>query len=284
MKNGMLLLSLVLPTTVVANGYDHVSNNGQVDVSISVLDCGRIEARKPSMFNPNISDDKPLLSANSCYLISHPNGRLLWDTGLNDALNQVPEGATVMDGAFHFSLPKTLLGQLSELGLKPSDIDYLTLSHLHADHTGNANLFSTAKWLIQTPEYQVAFDPKRSAQQGFDLTQYQALKDSALQIEGDHQVFGDGSVVIISAPGHTPGHQTLYVDLPNYGPIVLSGDLYHSHLNRKQKAIPVFNQPQQTKHSFAKVEALLSATNAELWIGHDMDEFTGKQLAPYQYK
>ncbi|MGF1911304.1 N-acyl homoserine lactonase family protein [Vibrio kasasachensis] len=284
MKNGMILLSLALPTTVFANGYDHLNNDGQVDVSISVLDCGRIEARKPSMFNPNISDEKPLLFANSCYLISHPNGHLLWDAGLNDTLNQVPEGMTVMEGAFHFSLPKTLIGQLSELDLKPSGIDYLALSHLHADHIGNANLFSAAKWLVQKAEYHVAFDPTRSAQQGFDLTQYQDLKESALQIDGDYQVFGDGSVVIISAPGHTPGHQTLYVDLPNYGPIVLSGDLYHSHLNRKQKAIPVFNQPQQTKHSFAKVDALLSATNAELWIGHDMDEFTGKKLAPYRYK
>ncbi|WP_114765472.1 N-acyl homoserine lactonase family protein [Vibrio rhodolitus] len=284
MKNSMLLMSLMLPVVAFADGFERFSSDGKVDVSISVLDCGRIEARKPSMFNPNVSDEQPMQSANSCYLIQHPKGTLLWDTGLNDGLNAMPEGIEVMGGAFHFSLPTTLNQQLQAMKLTPSDIDYLVLSHLHADHTGNANQFSSAKWLIQKNEHHVAFDPEISAKLGFDLTQYQNLKDSVHVIEGDHQVFGDGSVVIISAPGHTPGHQALYVDLPHYGPIVLSGDLYHSHLNREQKAIPVFNQPEQTKASFARVEKLLTEKGAEIWIGHDIDEFKQRKLAPYRYQ
>ncbi|WP_194436893.1 N-acyl homoserine lactonase family protein [Vibrio fluminensis] len=284
MNNRLLLLSLALPVTALANGFNHFNSDGKVDVSISVLDCGRIEAREPSMFNPNVSDEHPLQSANSCYLIQHPKGTLLWDTGLNDGLNKLADGMEVMGGAFHFTLPITLNEQLTAMNIAPNDIDYLVLSHLHADHTGNANQFSSAKWLIQENEHQVAFDAEISAKIGFDLTQYQNLKDSVEVIKGDHQVFGDGSVVIVSAPGHTPGHQALYVDLPNYGPIVLSGDLYHSHQNRAQKAIPVFNQPEQTKASFARVEQLLIEKQAEIWIGHDIDEFNQKKLAPYRYQ
>ncbi|MGC9491819.1 hypothetical protein [Vibrio genomosp. F10] len=94
----------------------------------------------------------------------------------------------------------------------------------------------------------------------------------------------DGSVVILSAYGHSPGHQVLYVDLPNYGLVVLSGDLYHTRKNRRIRAIPVFNQPMQSKKAFEKIEKIIAEAGAELWIGHDLDEFNQRKLLPYIYR
>jgi hypothetical protein len=89
-------------------------------------------------------------------------------------------------------------------------------------------------------------------------------------LDGDYDVFGDGSVVVLSAPGHTPGHQCLFIDLPGAGPIVLSGDLYHNALNRKYHAPPSFNtDAEQTKRSMQRIDAFVAERGAELWIQHD---------------
>ncbi|WP_104402055.1 N-acyl homoserine lactonase family protein [Vibrio penaeicida] len=264
--------------------FSQFSTKGNVNVAISIIDCGRIEARKPTMFNPKATNDNPIKMVNSCYVISHPKGKLFWDAGINDKFVAQKEGIEVMDGAFHFSVKKTLSSQLELLNLDANDIEHLALSHLHWDHSGNAYKFSNAQWLIQKPEYDIAFDQEKFKNYGFNQDDYASLKPNAKVIEGDHQVFGDGSVVLVSAYGHSPGHQVLYVDLPEYGPIILSGDLYHTRENRRLRAIPIFNQVSQSKLAFEKVDKILESTGAELWIGHDAEEFHEKKHAPYWYK
>ena len=201
-----------------------------------------------------------------CYLIEHPAGTLLWDAGLSDSLAEgsphTQENGTVT------TVTTTLAAQLEELGFTPADLDYLALSHLHYDHAGNANMFAGSTWLVQRPEHEAAFG---DAQGFFDRSLYADLGTAETVIlGGDHDVFGDGSVVIKSAPGHTPGHQVLFVKLTDPGPVVLSGDLYHFPENRTLKRVPTFNYDEaQTLESMDLVEDFLIDTGAKLWIEHD---------------
>ena len=234
------------------------------------FDVGSLKSRDP----------KPLLDRGvmvtdmsvTAYLIVHPRGTLLWDAGtIPDELVK-PGGTTVERATVH----KTLSGQLAEIGYKPSDINYLALSHYHYDHSANANQYAGATWLVQAPERAAMF-PDTPPANPIDpnvATKFSALKSAKTTIlNGDHDVFGDGSVVIISTPGHTPGHQSLYVRLAKFGPIVLSGDLYHYPSERTLKDFLPFGgrgNDVQEAASKAKVEALLKEKGATFWIQHDI--------------
>jgi len=235
-----------------------------------VFDVGSLKSRDP----------KPLLDRGvtitdmsvTAYLIVHPRGTLLWDSGtIPDELVK-PGGTTVERATVH----KTLSGQLAEIGYKPGDINYLALSHYHYDHSANANQYSGSTWLVQAPERAAMF-PDTPPANPIDpnvAAKFSALKNAKTTIlNGDHDVFGDGSVVIISTPGHTPGHQSLYVRLAKSGPLVLSGDLYHYPSERTLKDFQPFGgrgNDAQEAASKAKVEALLKDKGATFWIQHDI--------------
>jgi glyoxylase-like metal-dependent hydrolase (beta-lactamase superfamily II) len=201
-----------------------------------------------------------------CYLIEHSDGRLLWDGGL--PIESAGKNPTEQAG-MRMSYEVSLVDQLAAMDLDPADIELVAFSHMHFDHVGAANLFANSKLLIQEPEYQAAFIDKNN--EFFQPDLYMGLAESKrLVLEGDHDVFGDGSVVIVSAPGHTPGHQVLLLRLENFGPLILSGDLYHFRKNRELRRVPLFNSDaQQTLESMEKVEALIAAEGATLWIEHD---------------
>ncbi len=201
-----------------------------------------------------------------CYLIAHPDGTLLWDAGLSDSLAK-GSPHTQTNGTVT-TVTATLRAQLAALGYQAADITYLALSHLHYDHAGNANDFAASTWLVQRLEHEAAFG---DAQGFFGRALYANLETSeTMLLDGDHDVFGDGTVVIKSAPGHTPGHQVLFVDLAEAGPLVLSGDLYHFPENRTLKRVPTFNFDEaQTLASMDAVEDLLIESGARLWIEHD---------------
>jgi glyoxylase-like metal-dependent hydrolase (beta-lactamase superfamily II) len=173
-----------------------------------------------------------------------------------------------------------LQSQLAEIGYKPSDVTYLALSHYHYDHSANANAFAGAMWLVQKPERELMFSgPLGPSSPNSPTAETTAARFAALQnsktilLDGDHDVFGDGSVVIISTPGHTPGHQSLLVNLPKTGAILLSGDLYHYPAEREQKDFTPFaalGDPAKEVVSKAKVEALLKEKRATLWMQHDL--------------
>jgi len=253
----------------------------QAEVRLYVFDCGLFVAEDITSFSL-ANDETPVRELFvPCYLVEHPEGRMLWDAGLPLAI--AGQGRVDDEGGFHMSYDRSLLDQLADMELTPADIDLVAFSHMHFDHVGAANAFKGSKLLIQETEYQAAFVDVTNPVFQPDL--YAELKDSDRQIlNGDHDVFGDGSVMIISAPGHTPGHQVLLLRLANTGNLVLSGDLYHFQMSRKLRRAPTFNtDAEQTFRSMDKVEALIKAEGATLWIEHEKALADRLELAPAYY-
>ena len=178
-----------------------------------------------------------------------------------------------------------MTAQLAEIGYRPADIKYLALSHFHWDHVGNANLFAGATWLTPKAERDIMFADTPSPRT--EPASYSALKNSKTVFitKDEYDVFGDKTVIIKAAPGHSPGHQVLYLKLAKTGPVVLSGDLYHYPEERKLNRVPTteFNV-EQTVASRAAVEAFLKKTGAQLWIQHDFIGSAKLKKAPLFYE
>jgi len=280
---GLMLLSSAAAAQSVS--IEQLQAKSSAQIKLYVLDCGTVKARDLSVFNPIIEKGTKMEMAVPCYLIKHPNkGTMVWDAGLSDAIASEKDGVEFYDGVFNLSVKKTMLSQLEEVGVKPAQVTYFAPSHLHVDHSGNANYFADSTLLMQQAEYQVAFS-KDAANYGFDINNYSALKDAKrIPLQGDHDVFGDGSAIILSTPGHSPGHQSLYLKLPETGPVILSGDLYHFHKNRQEYGIPVWNDKKSTISSFAKIDNILDKTAAKLWIQHDPEEVKTKRMSPAYYQ
>ncbi|MBS0351982.1 MAG: N-acyl homoserine lactonase family protein [Proteobacteria bacterium] len=203
--------------------------------------------------------------ANPCFLIQHPQGWLLWDFGLGDQyLNHPFEN---IQGGFTFIVPISLASQLKQLSLTPNDITFIALSHNHIDHTGNLNLFSKATLLMQQTEYQQIEQKPNNIKK--------------ILFSGNYDVFGDGTIEILSMPGHTPGHASLKVNLANEGTLILSGDLYHTRQAYLHRLVPTFNTDrQQTLTSMDYMEKILEQCNGKLIIQHDLDDFESLPKLP----
>ena len=250
-----------------------------------VLDCGTITFASVAPFG--LTDDETSVRelAVPCYLIDHPDGKLLWDTGLPAAMAGTSTPTPLPNGGGTFTYQHSLLEQLADLGLTPADIDKVAFSHMHFDHTGSANLFSASQLLIQQTEFTAAFEQADKFEGVFEPSLYEDLAQARRRmLNGDHDVFGDGSVQIISAPGHTPGHQVLRIDLANRGALILSGDLYHFRFNRTNRRTPVFNYSAESSlTSMDRVEALIKQDGAEFWIQHDKALYDTLRISPAYY-
>lgn len=203
------------------------------------------------------------------YVISHPKGNLMWDAGLPENL-VLPEPVTPGDGTFTVQRPDSLVNQLKTIGFKIEDFKYFAMSHSHFDHTGHANYMKDATWLVQENEYNsVAGDSLKQKNPAVV-----ALKN-VKKLNGDYDVFGDSTVVIKYMPGHTVGHQALYVKVSGIEkPVLLTGDLYHFEENRASKGVPSFNyNVEQTLESMQKFEAFAKEKNAEVIIQHSPKAF-----------
>ena len=250
-----------------------------------VFDCGRIVVSDVSEFSLSNDEVFTMELAVPCFLIEHEQGTLMWDLGLTEDLFEA--GTTIPEGPLAgttLTVQKTLTSQLAELAYTPGDIDYIAMSHMHFDHAGNANLFQAATWLAREAERDYAFGEPEGL--GWDPALYDGLLSvEPVLIEGNFDVFGDGTVVIRSSPGHTPGHQVLFVDLAETGPIVLSGDLYHFPESRELRRVPLFNFDEaQTLASMDAVEAFLEDSAAELWIEHDSIHNATLKKSPEYYQ
>ena len=244
---------------------------------LHVLDCGQNVGRDQSRWTPGVNEGKPMEFSDNCYLIHHAKGILLWDTGVPDAVAAMPDGMVVGSGAMTYRRAKTLAAQLAELGVRPADVTYVAVSHTHGDHVGNLGLFPTSTILIQGAEYDWAMGlPTKPA---FVATQ------TIQKLAGDRDVFGDGSVVILSTPGHTPGHQSLLVVLPKTGALVLSGDAVHFRDNWEQRRVPSMNTSrEQTLASLERIAGVLAERKATLWINHDKAQSATLRYAPASYE
>ena len=241
-----------------------------------ILNCGEGVAGDISRWSPGVNEGKSMDFVDNCYLIKHSQGWLLWDTGVTDALAAKPEGERPADPrATHWKRPKTLVSQLDQLGVKISDVKFVAVSHSHPDHIGNVSLFPQATLLVQQAEYDwpSPLGPRFKPEQTVN------------KLAGDHDVFGDGSVTIISTPGHTPGHQSLLVRLPKTGAILLSGDAIHFKDNWDNRRVPAINfNKEQSAASMQRVADILAKEKGTLWINHDKAQRDTLKMIPAFYE
>jgi glyoxylase-like metal-dependent hydrolase (beta-lactamase superfamily II) len=261
-------------------------------VRLYVFDCGTLHIADLSRFGLKREEVAASDLAVACFLVAHPGGTLLWDPGAVPDADWTPGAAPVThalalpDGQKRtLTLRRPLLAQLAQVGYAPSDVTYLALSHYHYDHTANANAFAGATWLVRKAEREAMFAATPPG-----VTQpstYAALRKARTRIiEGDeHDVFADGTVVIKSAPGHTHGHQMLWVKLAKTGPVLLSGDLWHYPEERELDRVPTFEfDAAKTRATRAAVEAFLERTHTQLWIQHDPIANARLRKAPAYYE
>jgi N-acyl homoserine lactone hydrolase len=252
-------------------------------VRLYVFDCGKLDIADISPYQLTRAEIATNVMSVPCFLVAHPKGTLMWDVGVVPDRLIAPGSSGTLRG--YASSTRKLETQLNEVGYAPSDITYLSFSHFHWDHIGNANLFARATWLVRKAERDAMFSDPPSPRT--EPENFKALKDSKTTFitTADYDVFGDGKVVIKSAPGHSPGHQVLFINLSKTGPVVLSGDLYHYPEERRLKKVPTteFNRDQSAA-SRAAIEAFLTRTHAQLWIQHDFNAVAKLNKAPAFYE
>ncbi|MCA1749572.1 MAG: N-acyl homoserine lactonase family protein [Parasphingopyxis sp.] len=230
------------------------------------LDCGTIELSDTGPFSDaHLYDGEPRTLTDSCYLIRNGDRYLLWDTGLPAAL----KGTSMTQGVFTVSIERTIVEQLGDLELSPSDISFVGLSHYHDDHIGQAADFPGATLLMSANDIAAIRDrPIESAAQ--QLAPWISGGGAIADFSRDHDVFGDGRVTIVATPGHTPGHSALLVRLPETGDVLLSGDLYHFREQIENRGVPQFNTDRaDTLASMERFMQIDEALEAIIVIQHD---------------
>ncbi|MGB5172717.1 MAG: N-acyl homoserine lactonase family protein [Eudoraea sp.] len=255
------------------------------EIKLYTFDGGSIRVNTLSLFAQDESyKGQSRDFANGFYIIEHPKGILMWDAGLPESLVGMPEPFTTENGAFTVSRKDSVSNQLKSIGMAIEDIDFISLSHTHFDHSGHANNFKNATWIVQEDEYEYVNSEENKKQYPEVYAAVQDL-DKVKKIKGDYDVFGDGTVVFKFMPGHTPGHQVLFLKLKDHGPLLLSGDLYHFSENREFKRIPIFNDDiGQTKESMKKFELFAEETGAKVYLQHQKEDFNKMPKAPNYLK
>jgi glyoxylase-like metal-dependent hydrolase (beta-lactamase superfamily II) len=238
-----------------------------------VINCGENHAKDLSPWTTPADSGKPNVFSNNCYLLKHTTGWMLWDSGNADLIAALPNGLANPRGTLIAYMKKPLVESLKEIGVAPADIGRFAMSHSHGDHSGNANLFAASTIYMQSAEYDAVFGPEPQ-KYNFIAANFEKLRGAKIvKLNGDYDVFGDGSVIIKATPGHTPGHQSLFVRLPKTGPVLLSGDFVHLRANWEAKRVPSINyNAEQSMRSMNEMDAFMKATGAKLWINHDLEQ------------
>ena len=252
------------------------------------LDCGHSLANDESVWTPGDNVGRSIEFSSTCWLIKHGGDWLLWDTGVPETALNDPKGWSTLPKLIVYHLDKTLTDQLAEIGLKPNDISRVAISHTHGDHIGNMGLFSNSTVLMQRAEYSwihSADGPNDNVNQLMALARKLLGTPKDLQLlDGDTDVFGDGSVTLVSTPGHTPGSQSLLVHLRNSGFIILSGDVVHLEQNFEKDIVPSLNTDKAASiASMEKVRQMIATYKATLFINHDKTQTEKLKLLPAFY-
>jgi N-acyl homoserine lactone hydrolase len=275
-------LFAVLITATWASAQQHKAQPPK-SVRLYVFDCATLDIPDPSPYQLKREELASVMMSAPCFLVAHPKGTLMWDTGPVPDSNFKPGGGPAM--MRYATATRPLTDRLAEVGYAPADINYLALSHFHWDHVGNCNLFAGATWLVPKAERDIMFADPPSPRT--EPANFSALRNSRTVFitKNDYDVFGDKTVVIKAAPGHSPAHQVLFLKLAKTGPVVISGDLYHYPEERKLHKIPLteFNAD-ETVASRAAIEAFLKKTGAQLWIQHDYTANSKLRKAPEFYE
>src|SRR5580698_1801506 len=232
------------------------------DVSIARMDCGT--SQPPVTVNERFSDTYAfpglkLTFVFSCYLIKHGDEYMMWDTGHAMTMPNVAPKVSLVD-------------QLAKINVTPDQIKYVGISHYHADHTGQVASFPKATLLIGAKEWDAISAPKPAEGVNYKPFESWIKGDSKVEPQAlDKDVFGDGSVIMLRTPGHTPGHSSLLVKLEQLGPVILSGDAVHFRENYDSDGVPAFNNDRaQTVASIERIKKILANLKGTLIIQHDV--------------
>ena len=286
----MLALVLVMEVTRDADARSKLPDliNAGVAQRLYRLDCGRSLANDESVWTPGENVGRNIEFSSTCWLIQHGSQWLLWDTGVPETALNDPRGWSTLPKLIVYHLDRSLTDQLAEIGLKPADIGLVAVSHTHGDHIGNVGLFTNATIVMQQAEYRWIHSPNGPND---NVNQLMALARKLLGapkhlqlIDGDTDIFGDGSVTLVSTPGHTPGHQSLLVHLRRAGFIMLSGDVAHLEENFRRNIVPSLNTNEaESIASMVKVRRLIATYNAMFFINHDKNQTRRLELLPAFY-
>ncbi|WP_437661214.1 N-acyl homoserine lactonase family protein [Sorangium sp. So ce1182] len=264
----LFALLVLLPSCAGSAPAPQPGPEAPTEVRFYALDCGRAEIPDMAAFGDE-GGPRELVAA--CYLIRHPRGTLLWDTGISDENARTKGGVVHARTGIRFRVDTPLREQLRALQLEPADVQYVAFSHLHVDHAGNANLFPASTWILSRRELEWA--TATPAPPTVEPELISAYRTATLRLlDGEADVFGDGTVRIVPSPGHTPGHQSLIVRLRRAGTIVISGDLCHTHANCANRRVPPFNTDREESiRSMERILALANATHARFVVQHEPD-------------
>ena len=231
-------------------------------LTLSRLDCGSAMIKDFDAFfsdRPGLYPKGSRQITDSCYLIRHGDQQMVWDTGFAAAI----KGQSKDLGDLVIHLDTTLAEQLAQVGLKPADIDIVGISLLHGDHVGQAAEFPTATLLIGKQDFE------KTAGKNDPFGPWRGAGKPVTLLTADQDVFGDGSVIALHLPGHTPDHLALLIKLAS-GPVLLTGDLYHSTMAREKRGVPPFNTNRaETLASMDRFEALAKKLGAKVIIQHE---------------
>ena len=259
-------------------------------VRLYVFDCGLLNITTEGVERYHVTPVEVGETRMSvpCFLVAHPKGTLMWDVGvIPDSIvdSQTPGARADVNPTTAALVSRTLRSQLAQIGYRPTDITYVAISHAHIDHSANLNEFAASTWLTRSAERDFMWaDNNPRVRPAF----YTELKNSKTVVidKDEHDVFGDGQVVIKAAPGHTPGHQVLILKLASTGRVMLSGDLYHYSPERVFQRAPPDNEfnVEQSAASRTRIEEYLKKTKTELWIEHDFRANAKLKKSPDYYE
>jgi N-acyl homoserine lactone hydrolase len=288
----MVMLALILmmatpPNAGAAAKLPDPINAGIAD-KLYRLDCGHSLANDESVWTPGENVGRDIEFSSTCWLIKHGSEWLLWDTGVPQTALNDPRGWSTLPKLIVYHLDRSLTDRLADIGLKPDDIGRVALSHTHGDHIGNAWLFPNATIVMQRAEYNWIHSsdgPNDNVNQLMALARKLMGTPKNLQlIDGDTDVFGDGSVTLLSTPGHTPGHESLLVHLKKSGFIILSGDVAHLEENFEKNIVPTLNTDKAASiASMERVRGLIARYKARFFINHDKSQTDKLKLLPAFY-
>ncbi|MBV9523596.1 MAG: N-acyl homoserine lactonase family protein [Alphaproteobacteria bacterium] len=248
-------------------------------VKLYAMTCGALTGNLADLMEGGEGEVRLPIPA---YLIEHPKGAVLFDSGMHPDCQHDPAGRAgpriATSFRFHYQPGEEVSARLQRLGKDPAAIDILVNSHLHFDHVGGNALIPNATVIVQRREWEAGMDPDIAALRGFNRRDFD-LGHKVKTVEGEHDLFGDGRVVLLPTHGHTPGHQSLKLRLQS-GEVVLAADACYFCRTLRERRLPVRVHDRDEMHASLERLARLEAGGARIFFGHDAEFWKTVPQAP----